>query len=47
MAWLSPGGSGRAAEEASMNIDIQTEVVAMRPEWHRTIVEWLRRTSRP
>ena len=25
-----------------MNIDIQTEGIAMRPEWHRTIDEWIR-----
>jgi ribosome-associated translation inhibitor RaiA len=32
-----------------MNVDIQTEGVAMRPEWHRTIDDWIRgcRTRHP
>jgi ribosomal subunit interface protein len=29
-----------------MNIDIQTEHVAMRPEWHHMIDEWLERCAR-
>jgi ribosomal subunit interface protein len=29
-----------------MNIDIQTEHVVMRPEWHRTIDEWVERCRR-
>ena len=29
-----------------MNIDIQTEHVAMRPEWHHVIDEWLERCTR-
>jgi ribosome-associated translation inhibitor RaiA len=29
-----------------MNVDIQTEHVTMRPEWHRAIDEWLGRCAR-
>jgi ribosomal subunit interface protein len=29
-----------------MNIDIQTEHVAMRPEWHRMIDEWVEQCAR-
>lgn len=29
-----------------MNIDIQTEHVRMRPEWHRMIDDWLQRCAR-
>ena len=29
-----------------MNIDIQTEYVPMRPEWHRMIDDWIARCTR-
>ena len=29
-----------------MNVDIETECVAMRPEWHRMIEEWVGRCAR-
>jgi ribosomal subunit interface protein len=29
-----------------MNVDIQTEHVAMQPEWHRMIDQWLERCAR-
>jgi ribosome-associated translation inhibitor RaiA len=33
-------------EDVGMNIDIQTEHVAMKPEWHRTIDAWVERCRR-